>query len=80
MLSVHIQIWGPMEGSGANYNWVTIGIVENPKKFDLSEMKKEARKAVEQSEYKPHTPMVRLLFKEEGKTYMKTTFEDVWKD
>lgn len=67
-----------MEGSGANYNWITIGVMENPENFDLNHLKAKALEFVKRSEYKPTTNMIRVDFRKNGKSYMKTTFLDVW--
>lgn len=77
MIEVHVQIWGPFESSGAGYNWITIGVITDPKDFDLNVLRKQVKDVIKKREYQPNNPMARLLFKKEGTTYMKTTFENI---
>lgn len=73
-IEVLVQIYGPFEGSGAGYRWVTIGIIEDPKHFDLESLKKKAADIVEGNSYKSPADMIRLVFRSGGKQYMKTIF------
>ena len=77
MISVHIQVWGPLEGSGANYTWITIGVVETEEP-NMEDLKKRAVEMVKKSSYTPTANMARLVFKDQGKSYMKATFLDLW--
>jgi len=78
LVSVHVQVWGPFEASGANYRWITVGVIEDPKDFDLESLKIRAVEIIKNREYQPTTYAARLLFKKAGKVYMKTTFMDLW--
>ena len=53
---------------------MTIGIIEDPKHFDLESLKKKAADIVEGNSYKSPADMIRLVFRSGGKQYMKTIF------
>ena len=79
-IEVRVQVWGPMEASGAGYSWITIGVIKEPGDFDLNVLKGRVVEFVKRSEYKPTTNMARLEFRRGGKAYMKAVFLDVWEE
>ncbi|MBI4020180.1 MAG: hypothetical protein HY367_02510 [Candidatus Aenigmarchaeota archaeon] len=75
---VYIQIWGPIENSGANYGWINLAKIENPPDANLTELKRIALDFIRKSDYKPNANMARLKFVHNGRTTMKVTFVDLW--
>lgn len=79
-ITVLLQLWGPLENSGCNYGWITVGRLTNPERFDLEYLKQLIVEHVRHSEWKPTTNMARLEFRQDGKAYMKATFMDLWEN
>ena len=77
MLSVHVQVLGPIEASGCSYNWITVGIIENPKSVDFDSLQKAAVEIINKREYKPQMNAARLKIIN-GKDEMKVTFMDLF--
>ncbi len=79
MISVLVQVLGPMDGIGCSYNWITVGKIENPASLDVDYLKNLVAQAVKDSEYKPTTDVVRLEVIVDGSKEMKITLLDFFK-
>lgn len=78
MLSVLVQIWGPVDSISCAYDWITTGIIKNPESLDIGKLRIAAINIINGMEYKPLTNAVRLNVVRDEKTEMKVTLMDLW--
>ena len=79
MITVLVQILGPIDGIGCAYNWITVGKIDNPDSLDTDFLRHEVSDIFEASEYMPITDTVRLEVIIDGIKEMKITFTDFFK-
>jgi len=77
MLSVQVQVLGSIEASGCSYNWITVGVIDNPKSIDFDFLREAAVEIISTREYKPQINAARLKIIS-GAGEMKVTFMDLW--
>jgi len=80
LITVHVQVWAPLEVAPGSYDWVTIGKINNPKSLDVDYLSKRIMKLAYASEYKPHTDIVRLQVIVNGRKEMLMTLMDFFKN
>ncbi|HLC67761.1 MAG TPA: hypothetical protein VJI12_02650, partial [archaeon] len=76
MVSVQVQVLGPIESSGCSYHWITVGVIENPKSIDFDFLRQAAADMINCREYKPQINAARLKIIS-GNDQMKVTFMDL---
>jgi len=79
LISVIVQVWGPVDAAPGSYGWINIGRIKNQKSLDIDYLKRRIMKFVNNSEYRPHTDAVRLEVVINGKAEMKMTLVDFFK-
>lgn len=78
MRSVLVQVWGPANAMFGGYDWITVGIIENPESLDVDYLRRNAIDIINSRDYKPFTNAARLKIVEDGHTEMKVTLMDLW--
>jgi hypothetical protein len=75
MLSVQVQVLGPIESSGCALDWITIGAIENPQSIDFDYLR---ACAVDMMRCRSHGQINAARLKIiNGKDQMKVTMMDL---
>lgn len=74
--TIHVQVMGPVDSTGAAYDWITIDAIENPPSLALDFLREHVVNMIEENKM-PRINTARLLFLKNGKAYMKVVFENL---
>lgn len=80
MITVHVQVLGPLDIAPGAYDWITIGRIDSPKSLDVDYLSRRIMKFVRESEYRPQTDAVRLQVMMDGRKEMIMTLMDFFKN
>ena len=71
-------MYAPLHFATGSYDWVTVGIIENPESLDLDLLKERALKLIDERGYRPSIKMLRFQIKTEKSEEIKVLMLDSW--